>query len=226
MSSEYRIIGESVGEYIKSVSPAEHPLLSELRRETSSLPRAVMQVNPLQGQFMTMLVKSINAVNAIEIGVFTGYSSICIASALPEHGKLIACDINKEWTDIAQRYWEVAELNEKVELRLAPASDTLDDLLSDGLHNSFDFVFIDANKDSYEIYYEKSLELLRPGGLIMVDNVLWKGHVFDPRQNDVETRSIREFNDKRKNDPRIEMSLLPIGDGVTLIRKRNENGSS
>ncbi len=223
MASDYRIINDTLFQYIESVSPVEPDLLNRLRQETSELPRGVMQIHPLQGQFMTLLIKSINAVKAIEIGVFTGYSSLCIAEALPEHGMLVACDISKEWTTIAQRYWEAAKIEHKVDLKIAPAVDSLDALLADGHADTFDFVFIDADKESYEHYYERSLRLLRPGGVIMVDNVLWKGLVLDPSHNDIETQCIREFNTKRKHDSRVDVSLLPVGDGVTLLRKR-ENG--
>jgi len=219
MSSNYRIVNEKVFNYIQSVSLRESDLLGKLREETAKLPRAVMQISPLQGQFMSLILKSIRAEKALEIGVFTGYSSLCTAMALPDHGKLIACDISEEWTAVARRYWKAANVEHKIDLKLAPAVVTLDKLLQEGQQNSFDFAFIDADKENYEIYYEKTLALMRPGGMIMVDNVLWKRYVFDPENTDVETLFIREFNQKRKFDKRVEISLIPVGDGITLIRK-------
>ncbi len=219
MASDYRIVDKKISNYIEDVSLRESSLLCKLREETAKLPRAVMQISPLQGQFMSLILKSIGAEKALEVGVFTGYSSVCIATALPEHGKLIACDINEEWTSIAQKYWQDANIAHKIELRLAPAAKTLDDLLREGHSDSFDFAFIDADKESYETYYEKTLRLIRPGGMIMVDNVLWKGYVFDADNHDEETKFIRTFNENRKTDPRVEISLIPVGDGITLIRK-------
>jgi len=219
MASDYRIVNEEVFKYIQSVSLRESDLLSKLREETEKLPESVMQISPLQGQFMSLILKSIRAEKALELGVFTGYSSLCIAMALPDDGKLIACDISEEWTAIARRYWKAANVDHKVDLKLAPAVVTLDELLQEGQQNSFDFAFIDADKENYEIYYEKTLALMRPGGMIMVDNVLWKRHVFDPKNMDVETQFIREFNQNRKFDKRVEISLIPVGDGITLIRK-------
>ncbi len=224
MSSDYRIVHENVFKYIQSVSPQELPLLQQLRAETALLPRAVMQINPLQGQFMALIVKSINAVKALEIGVFTGYSSVCIAGALPDHGSLVACDISEEWTNVAKRYWKAAQVEHKVDLRLGPARETLDRMLHNGQRGSFDFAFIDADKELYETYYEQTLALLRPGGMMMVDNVLWKGYVFTPENTEVETECIREFNRRRREDPRVEISMIPVGDGITLIRKLDNCG--
>jgi predicted O-methyltransferase YrrM len=219
MSSDYRIINEEVSRYLLHISLRESDLLKKLREETSKLPRSVMQISPLQGQFMSLILKSIRLNKALEIGVFTGYSSLCIAMALPDNGRLVACDINEEWTAIARRYWKAADVEHKIELRLAPAVDTLNALLDDGQRDSFDFAFIDADKESYEIYYEKTLALLRPGGMMMVDNALWKGYVSDPENTDLETHCIREFNQNRKTDMRVEISLIPVGDGIMLIRK-------
>ena len=219
MASNYRIVNQDVYTYIQSVSAVEPDTLRQLREETAQLPRAAMQISPLQGQFMSLILKSINAQTALEIGVFTGYSSLCIAMALPDQGRLVACDISEEWTAVARRYWKAAAIDHKIDLRLAPAVDTLDALLREGRQDAFDFVFIDANKDGYEAYYEKSLALLRPGGMMMVDNVLWKGYVFDPDNRDEETRFIRQFNQNRKGDQRVEISMIPVGDGITLVRK-------
>ena len=179
-----------------------------------------MQIAPEQGQFMSMLVRLLGARRAIEIGVFTGYSSLCIAAALPADGELIACDVNEDWTAMAQRYWREAGLAHKISLRLAPALETLDALLRAGEEGNFDFVFIDADKVNYPHYYERALALLKPGGLIAVDNVLWGGSVADPGADDDNTRAIRAFNRGLHQDPRVELSLVPIGDGLSLARKK------
>lgn len=219
MSSDYSFISKDLNNYLHRISANELDILGQLREETAKLPESVMQISPLQGQFISLIVKSMNVEKALEIGVFTGYSSLCIALALPENGKLIACDIDEKWTSIASRYWKAANVDRKVELKLAPAVESLNALLQSGEEGTFDFAFIDADKESYEIYYEKSLALLRTGGMIMVDNVLWGGNVFDPTHTDASTEAIRKFNEARKQDQRVEISVLPIGDGVTLIRK-------
>jgi len=169
---------------------------------------------------MALLLQIVGAVNTIELGVYTGYSSLWTALALPPQGRIIACDINEEWTSIARRYWQEAGVVEKVDLRLAPAIETLEALLEAGEHGSFDFVFIDADKENYDAYYERSLELLRPGGLIAVDNVLWSGRVADPQVRDDATLAIRAFNLKLRDDDRIKLSLVPIADGLTLALKQ------
>jgi predicted O-methyltransferase YrrM len=178
-----------------------------------------MQIAPEQGQFMTLLLHLLGAEKAIEIGVYTGYSSLCTALALPEHGRLIACDTSEQWTRVARRYWEEAGVAHKIELRLAPAAETLAALLAAQEAGTFDFAFIDADKTGYEQYYEACLKLLRPGGLIAIDNVLWNGDVADPAINDVDTVAIRVFNRKIHADSRVEISLVPIADGLTLARK-------
>ena len=207
-------------DYLLKVSLRESPLLAELRAETAKLPEAVMQISPEQGQFMALLVELIGARRAIEVGTFTGYSALCVASALPARGKLIACDISKEYTSVGRPYWERAGVAGKIDLRLGPALDTLRSLLAEGAAGSFDFAFIDADKKEYDGYYEAILELLRPGGLVAIDNVLWGGAVADSRKRDADTVAIRTLNKKLHGDERVSLSLLPIGDGVTLARKR------
>ena len=195
--------------------------MRELRDETASHPNADMQISPEQGQFMQMLVRLIGAKKVVEVGVFTGYSSLAVALALPETGRIVACDVSEEYTSIARRYWEKAEIADKVDLRLAPAVETLDHLLKhDQGAETFDMAFIDADKESYLLYYERILKLLRPGGLMLVDNVLWSGLPADPEHHDSNTDAIREFNAFLFQDERIDLSLLPLADGLTLARKR------
>jgi len=220
MSNRTLNLDDDLYSYILSASSRESNLLAQLRKETESVELSIMQIAPEQGQFMAFIVKLIKAKRAIEVGTYTGYSSICVASVMPEEGKLIACDVSEEWTNIAKRYWKQAGLENKIELKLAPAIETLDNLLKDKQHNSFDFIFIDADKAHYDDYYERSLLLLRPGGLIMIDNVLWSGSVADPSVNDEDTAAIRALNKKLKNDDRIELSLLPIADGISLVLKK------
>lgn len=207
-------------DYLLSVSLREPELLRQLREETAQHPRSQMQIAPEQGQFMRLLVELLGVKQALEVGVFTGYSALSVALALPPNGKLVACDVSEEYTAIAQRYWQQAGVVDKIDLRIAPALDTLADLLAAGKANTFDFAFIDADKINYEAYYERALELVRPGGLIAVDNVLWSGRVADPQTDAPSTRTIQAFNAKLHQDQRISLSLVPIGDGVTLARKR------
>jgi predicted O-methyltransferase YrrM len=169
---------------------------------------------------MALLVHMLGARRTIEVGVFTGYSSLAVALALPEEGRIVACDISDEWTSIARRYWREAGVDRKIDLRLRPATQTLDDLIALGQAGGFDFAFIDADKANYDLYYERCLTLLRPGGLIAVDNVLWSGKVVDPAVDDADTRAIRAFNEKLKNDQRVWLSMLPIRDGLTLASKK------
>lgn len=219
MSIQTLNLTPEVYQYLLSVSLRESEILQEIRMESASHPLAKMQISPEQAQFMTFLLKLIGAKKVLEIGVFLGYSSTAMALALPEDGKLIACDNNAEFTNIACGYWQKAGLQGKINLHLAPALATLDNLIAEGESNSFDFVFIDADKSNYDNYYEKSLQLVRQGGLIAVDNVLWSGRVADKQVNDNRTNKIRAFNKKLANDDRIDLSLLPIGDGLTLARK-------
>jgi predicted O-methyltransferase YrrM len=207
-------------EYLLSVSLRESPILKKLREETARHPMAMMQIAPEQGQFMALLVQLMGAKKTLEVGVFTGYSSLVVALALPSDGKIIACDIDEEYTAIARRYWQEAGVADKIDLRIAPALATLDKLLAEGQANSFDFAFIDADKRNYENYYERALNLVRPGGLIAIDNVLWSGRVAFAEEEDNRTKAIREFNEKLYRDERVTISLVPIADGLTLALKR------
>ena len=213
-------LSERIHEYLLATTVREHPALARLRAETQKLPLSRMQISPEQGQFLGLLVELIGARRAIEVGVFTGYSSISVARALPEGGKLIACDLNQEWTDMARRYWRELGVEDRIELVLRPAVETLDELLQRGEAGSFDFAFIDADKSSYDTYYERCLELLRPGGLIAIDNALWSGDVADESVDDSDTRAIRALNAKVGGDERVSVCLVPIGDGVLLAKKR------
>jgi predicted O-methyltransferase YrrM len=205
--------------YLLSTSVREPDLLLQLRQETAHHPRAIMQIAPEQGQFMALLVQLMGATKTLEIGVFTGYSSLCVALALPPQGKMIALDVSEEYTAIARRYWQQAGVADKIDLRIAPAMDSLDQLLVTDA-GTFDFAFIDADKANYDGYYERALQLVRPGGLIAVDNVLWDGQVADESFQDRGTRSIRALNEKLYHDERVTMSLVPISDGLTLCLKR------
>lgn len=213
-------LNEQLSEYLCRVSLREPEILQKLRQQTATLPNAKMQIAPEQGQFMALLVQLMKAKKALEIGVFTGYSSLAVALALPEDGQLIACDIDKEYTNIARNYWQQAGVDRKISLYLAPALDTLEQLIAKGEANTFDFIFIDADKNNYINYYEKSLILLRPGGLIAVDNVLWYGQVANPDNQEKLTVAIRQFNDYLTQDDRIILSLVPIADGLTLAVKK------
>lgn len=206
-------------DYLLSASLREPELLRQLRHETASHPRASMQIAPEQGQFMALLVQLIGATKTLEIGVFTGYSSLCVALALPPQGKIIALDVSEEYTAIARRYWQQAGVADKIDLRLAPAMDSLDQLLVTDA-GTFDFAFIDADKANYDGYYERALQLVRPGGLIAVDNVLWDGQVAEAQFQDRSTRAIRDLNEKLHHDERVTISLVPISDGLTLCMKR------
>ncbi|MBE8988019.1 class I SAM-dependent methyltransferase [Nostoc sp. LEGE 12450] len=206
--------------YLLSVSLREPEILLKLRQETASHPRSTMQISPEQGQFMRLLVQLIGAKKTLEVGVFTGYSSLSVALALPDDGKIIAADVSEEFTAIARRYWQEAGVAHKIDLRLAPGLETLDQLLATGQGETFDFAFIDADKENYDGYYERSLQLLRPGGLIAIDNVLWSGQVADPENQNESTQSIRALNEKLHHDERVTLSLVPIADGLTLAIKR------
>ncbi|WP_017304226.1 class I SAM-dependent methyltransferase [Spirulina subsalsa] len=212
-------LDESLHNYLLTVSLREPDILSQLRQETAQLPMAQMQIAPEQGQFMALLVQLIGAKKTLEVGVFTGYSSLVVALALPEDGHLIACDVSADYTSIAQRYWQTAGVAQKIDLKLAPALDTLDQLLAQGEGETFDFAFIDADKSNYTNYYERCLQLLRPGGLMVVDNVLWSGRVADLEVQDNRTNAIRAFNRHVHQDSRVALSLIPLADGLTLVRK-------
>lgn len=211
---------DQVYDYLLEVSLREHPVLARLREETAELPLSIMQIAPEQGQFMRLLVQILGAKRCLEIGTFTGYSSLSVALGLPADGQIIACDVSVDFTEIALRYWAEAGVADKIDLRLGPAIETLDDLLKEGAAGSFDFAFIDADKENYLPYYERCLKLIRPGGLIAVDNVLWNGSVVDPEKTDADTLAIRELNEKLRDDERVDISMVPIGDGLTLARKR------
>jgi caffeoyl-CoA O-methyltransferase len=207
-------------QYILDHSEREHRVLRELREATQKMPRAGMQISPEQGQFMQMLVKLTGAKRCLEVGVFTGYSSLAVALALPREGRIVACDVSEEWTRIAREYWDKADVAWKIELRLAPANQTLDALLAAGEAGKFDFAFIDADKESYQGYYERILKLLRTGGLVALDNTLWSGRVADSTEQDADTVALRKLNDFIHRDERVDVSLLPVGDGLTLVRKK------
>ncbi|HEX5226167.1 MAG TPA: class I SAM-dependent methyltransferase [Bryobacteraceae bacterium] len=214
------IIDEDLWEYMRSVTLREPEILRRLREETAGHPQASCQISAEQGQFMALLMHMLQARRTIEIGVFTGYSALVVAQALPDDGRIIACDINEEWTSIARRYWREAGVEHKIDLRLAPALTTLDGLIAAGGANQFDFVFIDADKPNYANYYERALVLLRRGGLIGVDNVLWYGRVIDAEFDDPDTRAIRAFNQQIATDDRVWLSMLPVRDGLTLACKK------
>ncbi|MBZ5611569.1 MAG: class I SAM-dependent methyltransferase [Acidobacteriia bacterium] len=218
-SDDLTITGE-LTDYIRRVTVREPEVLRRLREETTSLPNAQMQISPEQGQFMGLLMHLISARRTLEIGVFTGYSSLSVALALPDDGHIIACDVSEEWTAIARRYWREAGVERKIDLRLRPALQTLDDLIALGQGGSFDFAFIDADKENYANYFERALVLLRPLGLIAVDNVLWSGRVIDKSVKDADTRAIRALNEKLKTDERVWLTMLPIRDGLTLACKK------
>jgi caffeoyl-CoA O-methyltransferase len=213
-------LSDELLEYMLTVSLREPDLLRKLREETASKPGAQQQIVPEQGQLMAFLIQLIGAKKTLEVGVFTGYSALSVALALPEDGRVIACDINPEVTAIARRYWQAAGVDEKITLKLAPALLTINELHAAGEAGTFDFIFIDADRMNYDLYYERSLELLRPKGLIMIDNVLWYGRVLAGDAMDAETIEIDTLNRKLRDDERIILSLLPMSDGITLVMKK------
>ncbi|VAW53911.1 O-methyltransferase family protein [C1] [hydrothermal vent metagenome] len=219
MSNRTLSIDDRLYDYICDVSINESELLRQLREETALIEYSVMQISPEQGQFMSLLIKLMSVKRAIEIGTFTGYSSICIANAMSDDGRLICCDISPQWTNIAEKYWARAELENKINLFTQPADITLQMLIDKGDEGSFDFIFIDADKQNYIQYYEMALQLLRKGGMMAVDNTLWSGAVADPENSEPGTRAIRRFNEMVKQDNRVTSSLVTIGDGLTLILK-------
>ncbi len=207
-------------DYLRASSLREPDILAQLRAETATLPASRMQIAPEQGQFMAWLVTLIGAKRTLDIGVFTGYSALVVALALPDDGQVVACDRDPSSTAIARRYWQAAGMADKIDLQLAPALDTLDRLLANQQHDRFDFAFIDADKRNYANYYDRCLQLVRSGGVIAIDNVLWSGRVADASDTDKRTEAIRAFNAQLQSDDRIDLSLLPIADGLTLARKR------
>ena len=220
MSTIQTGVSEELSAYIRKVTVREPDLFRRLREETAKRPNAIMQISPEQGQFMSLLVQLTGARRTLEVGVFTGYSSTAVALALPEDGRIVACDVSQDFTSMARRYWREAGVEHKIDLRLAPAAETLDQLLAEGQANTFDFAFIDADKENYDLYYERALKLVRPGGLIVIDNVLWHGKVLDSSIQDADTRAIRALNEKLHRDERVWLSMVPVGDGMTLARKR------
>lgn len=213
-------ITEQIHKYICDNLEEEPPFLKDLHAETNRLPEAEMQISWEQAQFMTVILKAIHAKKTIEIGVFTGYSALITALALPDEGTVIACDINEKWTSFGKKYWEIAGVLNKIDLRIAPAIETLERLLVDGESETFDFAFIDADKSNDLVYYEKCLQLIKPGGLIMVDNALWGGAVLGEESNDKDTLAIQQFNKTVARDERVHSYLAPIRDGIQLIFKK------
>jgi caffeoyl-CoA O-methyltransferase len=220
MSNRTIALDDALYEYMISVSSREPGVLRRLREETAAMPQHAMQISPEQGQFMGLLVELAGARKCLEIGTFTGYSALSVARKLPDDGTLVACDISQDFTDRAKPFWEEAGVADKIDLRIGPAMETLDQMLGNGEKGTFDFTFIDADKTNYMGYFQRALDLSRQGGLICVDNVLWSGKVADPSRNDEDTKAIRAFNLAVSKDARISLSMLPIGDGLTLARKR------
>jgi caffeoyl-CoA O-methyltransferase len=220
MSRRTEALTDELYDYVLRVSMREPELLRRLREETGALENARMQISPEQGQFMALLVELMGARRTLEVGTFTGYSALVVALALPADGRVVACDVSEEWTRVARRYWEEAGVAHMIGLRLGPAVGTLEELLGEGRREDFDFAFIDADKLNYDAYYELALELVRPGGLIAIDNTLWSGKVIDAGVTDDDTEAIRRLNEKLKTDERVTLSLVPIGDGLSLARKR------
>jgi predicted O-methyltransferase YrrM len=220
MSNATLPLNENIYQYLVDHSLRETELMRKLREVTSREELSRMQIAPEQGQFMALLVELLGAERIIEVGTFTGYSALCMAQALPPNGELVCCDLSQEWTDIAQSFWREAGVDDRICLHLAPALGTLDRLLEQGAAGSFDIAFIDADKPNYLNYYERCLKLLRTGGLLLFDNTLWGGAVADPEDREPDTLAIREINDVLHQDERVGISLVPIGDGLTLARKR------
>ena len=220
MASKTNFVDPKVMDYIGSHSLRESALLAELRAETARLPEAMMQVPPEEGQFLALLVQATGAKRCLEIGTFTGYSALAVALALPADGRITCCDVSEAWTGMARRYWERAGVAAKIDLRIAPALQTIEALLAGGDAGQFDFVFIDADKPNYLAYFEGALKLVRRGGIIAFDNTLWSGAVADANDQSDNTRALRALNDALHRDERVSLSMLPLGDGVTLALKR------
>ena len=223
MSNRPTPMTEDLYDFMIAVSLREPEVLRRLREATGKRPRAGMQITPEQGQFMRLLAELIGARRALEIGVFTGYSALMVALALPPapDGLLVACDVSEEWTAMAQPYWDEAGVADRIDLRIAPAAETLDALIADGESDSFDLAFIDADKENYDNYYERCLQLVRPGGLIMIDNIFWRGRVADPACDDPDTEALRALSRKIHADSRVAISLVPFSDGLTLARRQD-----
>lgn len=219
MANKTLSLSNALYAYLVEHSVREPEILQRLRAETAKDSMSMMQISPEQGQFMQLLVRLMGAKNCLEVGVFTGYSSLAVALVLPADGHLIACDVSEKWTAIARKYWMEAGVAAKIDLRIAPALATLDELITAGNAGAFDFAFIDADKINYLAYYERALTLVRSGGLIAVDNTLWGGQVMDKKSKSEDTQAIRRFNDRLRSDLRVQLALLPIGDGLTLALK-------
>jgi predicted O-methyltransferase YrrM len=213
-------ISDELAAYVVKVGTREPDVLARLREETAAIPQSRMQIAPVEGAFLAMLVVLTDARRCIEIGTFTGYSSTVVALALPENGSIVCCDVSEEWTSLARKYWDEAGVASKIDLRIAPAAETLDRLIENGEQAAYDFAFVDADKTGYDGYYERLLQLVRPGGLIAFDNTLWGGAVLDVDPEDDDTRAIQALNAKLARDDRITLCLLPVADGVTLARRR------
>ena len=220
MTSRSIGLDEALYQYLLAHSLNEHPLLAELRAETAEMSEANMQIAPEQGQFMAMLARMLGARRYLEVGTFTGYSALAVTMAMPDQSQTVCLDVSREWTEIAQRYWIRAGLADRIDLHLRPAAETLRQLIDDGWSGDFDLAFIDADKSGYIEYYEHCLQLVRPGGLILIDNTLWDGEVADPANQQPETQAIRAFNRHARQDERVDLSLIPLGDGLTMARKR------
>jgi predicted O-methyltransferase YrrM len=220
MANKTMGISDDLAAYVVEVGTREPDVLARLREETAAIPQHNMQIAPEQGAFLALLVELIGARRCIEVGTFTGYSSTAVALALPEDGQIICCDVSEEWTSLARKYWAEAGVTGKVDLRIAPAAETLDQLLAGGQESTYDFAFVDADKAGYDAYYERLLRLVRPGGLIVFDNMLWGGDVLDTDPSDEDTKALQALNAKLAHDERITLCLLPVADGVTLARRR------
>jgi caffeoyl-CoA O-methyltransferase len=213
-------LDEALNDYLVRTGVREHPVLAELRHSTAEMPNANMQIAPEEGALLAMLVRVLPARRILEVGTFTGYSSTAMALAQPADGQVVCCDVSVEFTDVARRAWAAAGVADRISLRLGPALETLDALLAAGEAGSFDLAFIDADKLSYDAYYERALELVRAGGLIAIDNVLWSGRVADPADREESTEVIRALNAKIAVDERVDVAMVPIADGLTLARVR------
>ncbi len=220
MSRSTLKLTDSVYDYMLEHSLRESEACRLLREETAPMKMGMMQVSPEQGQFMAFLVRLTETRRALEIGTFTGYSALCVAQALPSDGRLVCCDVSEEWTSVGQRYWQSAGVSDKIDLKIGPATETLQALREDGEEGRYDFAFIDADKKNYLVYYENVLSLLRTGGVLLIDNVLWGGSVANPGKNDDDTNAIRTLNQHLHGDDRVLLSMLPVGDGLTLVMKQ------
>jgi len=219
MSRDTIALSDALNAYVRRVGTREDADLAALREETANHPHAVMQISPEQGQLMALLVRMLRARKTLEVGVFTGYSAMVVAKAMGPHGKVVALDISEEFTTVARRHWAKAGLANRIELRLKAAAESLKDLVARGESDTFDFAFIDADKSNYDTYYEYALKLVRRSGLIAVDNTLWSGKVIDPNDQTADTLAIRALNEKIHGDDRVDATLVPIGDGLTLALK-------